>query len=383
MINKNPNRRELLKIIGSLAAVSIGGCQSLQKDSSNIDIDRKIGQMIMAGFRGLEIDNNHSIARDIKKYNLGGVILFDYDVPTKSEPRNIDSAEQIQALTNSLQACADNNLLIAIDQEGGRVCRLKEKYGFEPTVSHKVLGDKNDPEYTRKFSMKTAETLANLGINMNMAPVVDLATNPDNPVIAKLGRSFSADPEIVTRQAIAFIQGHHKKGVACCLKHFPGHGSSKSDSHLGLTDITETWNEIELGPYQNIIKAGNADAIMTGHLFNRKLDGNYPATLSKNILTGILRDKLDYDGVIISDDMQMGAIRQHYGLTESVEKSVLAGVDILLFANNSVYDPDIVPKGVGIIKKMLADNKISEARIDKSYRRVMKLKKCIWLNNIA
>ena len=373
-MDRNIARCSLLLIAGIIAIWTIGGCNHTDIKSCDKDIEQKIGQMIMVGFRGMDVDANDNIAKDISRYNLGGVILFDYDVPTKTAVRNIQSAEQVRKLTSSLQKLADGRLLIAIDQEGGRVCRLKEKYGFEPTVSHKELGEKNDLERTTEFSEKTANTLSELGINMNMAPVVDLAINPDNPVIAKLGRSFSADPEIVTANAKAFIEGHRRNGVLCCIKHFPGHGSSKADSHLGLTDITNTWQAIELEPYKKLIASDSVDTVMTGHLFNGKLDDKYPATMSEKILKGILREKLGYDGVIVSDDMQMGAIRKEYGLKEAVERAVLADVDILLFANNSEYDPEITGKAVNIVKNMLKNGVISKERIEKSYIRIQKLK---------
>ena len=376
-MDSNITRRELIKRAGIAAAISISGCSINRTSGQDLDLNKKIGQMIMVGFRGLEIDDSHSIVRDIREHNLGGVILFDYDVPSKSGTRNIKSPEQLRNLTSSLQKYANGKLIIAIDQEGGRVCRLKEKYGFEPTVSHKELGDKDDKELTYNFSKQTAKTLEAAGINMNMAPVVDLAINPDNPVIAKLGRSFSANPDIVAKHARAFIKGHLENNIACCIKHFPGHGSSMADSHKGLTDVTNTWQEIELEPYKKLIDAGEANAVMTGHLFNQKLDDKYPATMSEKIMKGILRNKLGYNGVIISDDMQMGAIRQQYGLEEAVKQAVLADIDILLFANNSVYDSGITGKAIAIIKGMLANKTISEERIERSYKRIMALKRCI------
>ena len=351
----------------------LSGC-SLKTVNDAAKLDQAIGEMLMIGFHGTAIDDNSPIVDKIQKQHIGGVILFNYDVPSQSEPRNITSPNQLKELTRQLQFYADNNLLIAIDQEGGKVARLKEKYGFAPTISHKQLGIINNSYFTSSYSDIAAAELADMGINLNMAPVVDLATNPSNPVIAAIGRSFSADQATVTRQALAYIEGHHNHKIACCLKHFPGHGSSTADSHLGLTDVTDTWTETELLPYKNIIASGQTDAIMTAHIFNSKLDQEYPATMSPAIIKSLLRNKLKYDGVIISDDMQMGAISQHYGLETAVQQAILADVDILLFANNSTYDTDISDKVILIIKEMLTNNTITPDRIYKSQQRIQNLK---------
>jgi beta-N-acetylhexosaminidase len=158
------------------------------------------------------------------------------------------------------------------------------------------------------------------------------------------------------------------------LKHFPGHGSSTADSHLGLVDVTNTWSRTELDPYRNLIGAGVVDATMTAHVFNRKTDGDNPATLSKPTISGILREELNYDGVVISDDMQMGAITEHYGFETAVQAAIEAGVDILVFANNSVYEEDIAARTGAFIKQLVQHGTVSEARIDTSYQRVQRLK---------
>ena len=329
----------------------------------------------MVGFRGLNLAPENPVAADIRDRKIGGMILFDYDVPTKTAVRNIQSPEQVTQLVRSLQQQAATPLFVAIDQEGGRVNRLKEKFGFPPTVSAQSLGTGNDPKATEQQAERTATTLEQLGLNLNFAPVVDLNTNPDNPVIGKIERSFSADPGIVTRHAEAWIAAHHRHNVLCALKHFPGHGSSRADSHLGFVDVTETWTKAELEPYRQLIKAGEADIVMTAHIFNAKLDPNVPATLSRPVIAGILRGELGYQGVVVSDDMQMKAISAHYGLETAIQKAVDAGVDILVFGNNSLFDPDIAQKAAAIIKQSVKEGKISSARIDESYQRIMKLKK--------
>jgi beta-N-acetylhexosaminidase len=264
--------------------------------------------------------------------------------------------------------------LVAIDQEGGQICRLKETFGFPATVSAQHLGRLNDLALTHEQATTIAKTLAQLGINLNLAPAVDLNTNPDNPTIGHRERSFSADPEVVTGHALEFIKAHHSQGVLCTLKHFPGHGSSTTDSHLGLVDVTKTWSAGELEPYANLIKAGQADAVMTAHVFNAKLDPEYPATLSKPTITGLLRQALNYDGVVISDDIQMGAIAHHYGFAAAVQAAIEAGVDLIAIANNSVYDESIVARTIALIKQLVHEGKIKETRIDESYHRIQRLK---------
>jgi beta-N-acetylhexosaminidase len=372
------SRRRFLKLsLGS--AVSLTAfplcCRPAQAEPARpATLDEKIGAMLIGGFRGIKSSPSLPVIRDLKQQHLGGVVLYDYDVPTHRALRNIQSPAQVKALISGLQAVSAVPLLITIDEEGGKISRLKEKYGFPPTVSAQRLGEKDDPAYTYRQAHRIAETLAGLGFNLNFAPVVDLNTNPGNPVIGKLERSFSANPDIVTRQALAFIKAHHAAGVGCTLKHFPGHGSSTGDSHTGFVDVTETWSPIELEPYKTIIHQGMADAVMTAHIYNAKLDSRYPATLSKPVITGILREKMGYQGVIISDDMQMGAIRKYYGFEKALRLAIEAGIDIILIANNSIYDGQALARAAAVIKRLVKQGKISTKRIDASYRRIRRLK---------
>ncbi|MHC4708717.1 MAG: glycoside hydrolase family 3 N-terminal domain-containing protein [Planctomycetota bacterium] len=198
--------------------------------------------------------------------------------------------------------------------------------------------------------------------------------NRFNPVIGWLDRSFSADPEVVTLHAGEFIRAHRQYGVLCALKHFPGHGSSTRDSHLGFTDISDTWSSKELGPYEVLIREELADVIMTAHVFNANLDAEFPATLSKPVLTDLLRDQLFFYGVVISDDMQMRAIRDHYGFVTALQRAIEAGVDIILISNNSVFEEDAASRAIAIIKNLVDEGKITSQRIDQSYLRIKKLK---------
>ena len=301
-------------------------------------------------------------------------MLFDYDVALQSPQRNIQSPGQVKGLVESLKNYSETPLLVLIDQEGGRVARLKERHGFQPTVSAQYLGETGGLDSTAFYASRTAKNLRELGINVNLAPVVDVNINPDNPVIGGIERSFSSDTLKVTEHAREFILQHRNQDVFTVLKHFPGHGSSTEDSHLGLTDVTATWSESELYPYRKLIEEGHAEMIMTAHVYNAKLDSIFPATLSKSVITGILRERLKFDGVIISDDMNMKAITDHYGFEQAIKHAVNAGVDVLTFGNNLIYDPDIAIKAHQIIKNSVLEGEISQERINESYNRVMKLK---------
>jgi len=363
--------------VGAVLAF-LAGCTETERVErtvpADVTLDVKIGQMIMVGFRGLDVNDNSPIVRDIIDRHIGGVVLFDYDVPTNTPLRNIESLTQLKELTAKLQAASTIPLLVAIDQEGGNVSRLKRSAGFPPTVSAQELGSINDLSLTCREADRIAKTLAELGINLNLAPVVDLNTNPDNPIIGRLGRSFSADPQVVANHAAEFIKAHRRYGVLCALKHFPGHGSSTGDSHLGLTDVTNTWSSDELIPYRNLIREGLADVIMSAHIYNANLDPDFPATLSRPILTDLLRKQLSYDGVIISDDVQMRAIADRYGFEIALQAAIKAGVDIILIANNSVFDEDAASHAIAVIRKLIRQGKISPQRINESYRRIKKLK---------
>jgi beta-N-acetylhexosaminidase len=340
-------------------------------------LDEKIGQMLMIGFRGSELSDDNHIIYDIKNLNIGGVVLYDFDLFSNGEmQRNITSPEQVKSLCTDLQTLNDSKLLISIDQEGGRVNRLKTTYGFPKVgVSTQYLGTLNNLDSTRYYANLTANLLKGLGINFNYAPVVDLNINPKSPAIGGIERSYSKDTKVVTEHATAVLDVYKKYGIIGCLKHFPGHGSAAADSHLGITDITKTWQESELIPYKNLIASGKVEMIMTAHVYNANLD-TFPATLSKTIINDILREQLGWQGIIISDDMHMGAIAQHYGLEIAIEKAINAGVDILMFSNNSrdFYDAKAATKAIAIIKKLLKEGKITEAQIDKSYQKIIKLK---------
>jgi beta-N-acetylhexosaminidase len=354
---------------------SASGAGSEQAPGQNTPtLEEMIGRMIIVGFRGTEVDESSKIIKDINRYGIGGVILYDYDMPSDSFPRNILNPQQLKKLTEDLKKITRTDLLVAIDAEGGYGNRLKEKYGFIKIKSAQEMG-KDSPENTFLEASLLGEELSQLGINLNFAPVVDVNINKNNPIIGKTQRSFSDDPEKVYEHAAAFIDAMHRYNIITTIKHFPGHGSSTGDSHLGLTDITDTYNgEVELLPYKKLIRDNKVDIIMTAHIINRNIDPDNPATLSHVFLKDILRNSLNYNGVIISDDMQMGAIAGYFDFEEAIVKAINAGCDMLLFSNNGGnYDGDIARKIVGVISSAVNNGKISEEKIIDSYNRIKEL----------
>jgi beta-N-acetylhexosaminidase len=349
-------------------------CFNYFQNKNDQDLRNKIGQMVILGFRGTEVNEDSYISKVVKELNIGGVILFDYDVPSKSSPRNIINPEQTKELIANIKKYATIPLFISVDAEGGLINRLKPKYGFISIMSPKEMGEAG-AEITSDEARKISSELKELGFNMNFAPVVDVDINPDNPVIGGLERSFSSDPEKVTNEAKIFIEEQTKNNIISVAKHFPGHGSSENDSHLGMVDVTKTYQEEELIPYKELQEEGILDVVMTAHIMNTNIDENYPATLSPNFLQTILREEIGFDGVIVSDDMQMKAIADNYGFDESVIMAVNAGCDILILSNNnSVYDEQLPYKTIDVIYNAVKNGKISIDKVNESYGKIMQLK---------
>lgn len=362
-------------LISLLLITSLIGCQKADPEPSEEIIDpQRLGQMIMVGFRGTELLEDSTIYRDLSERNISGVVLFDRDVITGNRSRNIEDATQLMHLSNDIIAATPNSPFIAVDQEGGLVSRLKESKGFPRSVSAEYLGDLDNEDSTRHYARIMAQEFMVVRTNTNFAPVVDVNTNPDNPVIGELERSFSSDPEKVAEHAGYVIDEYSKEGILSVLKHFPGHGSSTSDSHLGFTDVTDTWDPKELIPYKKLFAEKDIRAVMTAHIFNANIDSVWPATLSEKTINGLLRDSLGFEGVVFSDDMQMDAIRAEYGLETAIQQAINAGVDVLIFGNNLHYEPDIAERAIGIIQKLLREGKIEKETVEKSIARIDSLK---------
>lgn len=356
--------------------------------TANIDgmsLREKIGQMLIIGFEGDRVNNDSPIIKSIEEDNIGGVILFDYNFQTKTFDKNIKSPKQLKALNKALQSQAQRvnvkynrpnlPLIISVDYEGGRVNRLKTEYDFPETFSAVEFSKLSMPDAMNR-ARQMAVTLKSNGFNVDFAPVLDVNVNPDNPVIGKLGRSYSSDPAQVTESSSLMAKALKEEGIGCVYKHFPGHGSSSCDSHLGFVDVTQTWQEYELMPYQALVShMDNKDMIMSAHIVNRQLDpSGLPATLSKPILTDLLRHKLGFNGVIITDDMQMKAISEHYGLEESLVLAINAGADMFIFGNQLVKEPMKAKMLIDLIEKNVKNDTISQSRIDEAFSHIVQLK---------
>ena len=334
--------------------------------------------MLVVGFRGTALPPGDPFLQAIAAGELGGVILFDRDQLTGTAGRNVTSPAQLTALTGSLRAAALRGsvgaaLIIAVDQEGGTVARLNPGNGYPATPSEAVLGAQNDLAHTTDVAVLTAITLAGAGIDFNLAPVVDLNLNPANPAIGALGRSFSADPAVVIAQATAVIQAQRGAGIRMAIKHFPGEGSATGNTDKGVVDVTSTWTDLELRPFRALIAARLPEAVMVGHIVNGQLDPHRPASLSRPTVTDLLRGQLGWDGVVVSDDLQAPAITQQYGNGEAIALAIEAGVDLLLFANQQIYDPDLVAHVIEIVLGFVTSGRLTEARINESETRIVRL----------
>lgn len=280
---------------------------------------RLCGQLVLAGFHGHEASAD--VRRLLREFGFGGVILF---------ARNVDSPEQVAELVRELQslardAGADLPLLVAVDQEGGRVQRMRAPWTVWPPA--RALGRAGSEELARQVGAALAAELKACGIGLDLAPVLDVDTNPKNPVIGD--RSLSDDPEVVARLGAAFIQGLQDGGVAGCAKHFPGHGDTGVDSHLELPCVDHSparLDEVELRPFRRAIEAGVA-AVMTAHILVRELDADWPATLSGRVVGELLRGKLGWDGPLLTDDLEMKAVDGRWGAAELAVRAVRAGCD--------------------------------------------------------
>lgn len=351
----------------------------------DISLREKIGQMLIMGFDGKTVNESSSVVHEIDNENIGGVILFDYNFQTKSFDKNIESPQQVRCLNQDLQRFNEmanrkhkrpsSPLFISVDYEGGHVNRLKEKYGFPLTQSAADVA-KMSLEDAGRIAQGMAETLKSVGFNVNFVPMMDVNVNPNNPIVGQLARSFSEDPNVVADYAAVYARELRQAGIQCVYKHFPGHGSSTSDSHLGFVDVTETWQDDELTPYRRLLNTDHAfGMVMTAHIINRRLDAEgLPATLSRPMLTGLLREQLKYDGVIISDDMQMKAISEHYGLEQALTMAINAGVDMFIFGNQLSDQPQAAKDIIDIIEAQVISGGIASQQIEASYRRIMLLK---------
>lgn len=323
-------------------------------------IDEKIGQLIIAGFDGTTV-NDELRSLILEKY-VGGVILFS---------KNVESASQVVELNNEIKEINKVNkspIFISVDEEGGLVSRMPSEFKDIPTNSDIAKYDDEDLSYN--IGKVIGEEISSLGFNMDFAPVLDINSNPDNPVIGN--RSFGDNEAIVSKLGIATMKGLKDSNIIATVKHFPGHGDTSVDSHVGLPVVEndlERLKSFELVPFQKAIDEG-VDMVMVSHIMLPKIDENDPATLSKTIVTDILRKDMNYNGVVVTDDMTMGAIINNYDIGEAAVKSINAGVDIVMVC----HQYENVTKVIDAIKEAVNNGSITEERIDKSVERILKLK---------
>lgn len=320
--------------------------------------------MLVCGFPGTTLAADDPIIRAIHDDGLGGVILF---------ARNIESPAQLAQLTSRLRAAAgERPLLIAIDQEGGAVARLNPDNGFPATPSAAKVGRRNDMGHAREVGSAIGRILADAGINLNLAPVVDLNVNPANPSIGALDRSFSANPEVVVAMAEAVIGGQRESGVLTTLKHFPGLGSATGDTDREFVDITATWTDSELEPFRGLIDSGNADLVMVSNALNGQLDMRNPASLSAPT-HNVLRDDLGWEGVVITDDLMAGALTDNFAPDEVLRRAIHAGNDLLLLANTARDAGDVAQPALDAIEAMVSSGQLDEQLIDAAGTRITRL----------
>lgn len=344
-------------------------CHSFQATDEHKANLSDIGEMIMIGFRGVNSDDNWTIrvASEIENKTIGGVVFYAYNIENKTQFKN---------LTNYFIS-KSKTVLLSIDEEGGKVQRLAPSKGFTGYQTAQYIAQNSSEQEAYNEYLSMAKQLKEYNINYNFAPVVDLSINKESPIIAQLGRSYSDNPQTVANYAEQLIIAHNKAGVLTSLKHFPGHGSAAGDTHKGLTDATAVWQEKELEPYKLLINQNLANSIMVSHIVNQNIDTK-PASLSKKTID-ILRNNLNYDGVVISDDLQMGAIANEYDLKFVVVEAINAGNDILLFSNYFNPRPELATDVKNIIIQAINDGTISKENVLKSIQRIKKMKQTIGL----
>jgi beta-N-acetylhexosaminidase len=360
----------------------------------NVDtaLQRKIGQLLAVGIHGTDLSDARiqQVIQQAEAGLIGGVIIYRY---------NIVNREQLTELLQGLQrAKTQFPLLVFVDQEGGKIQRIDSSLGFHDTPSAQDIANSATVAQARQIYADLGQELHATGFNVDLAPCVDLDDDPSCPAIGQLARSYGTDPELVADYGQAMINGLKDHGVFSCIKHYPGHGRARGDSHTGLLDITNTWSAVELEPFKRLVERGVVDAVMTSHLVHQDVDHGTPVTFSRHWLQR-LRNEVGFDGLIVADDLHMGAIISHYSLSETVIQGLNAGLDQLMFSNNplaaqpqgirhdvqadveqvvtgqwQVPDPGLPEKINSAVLSAISDGRLTRDVIEHAYQRVTALK---------
>ncbi|MCP3029816.1 beta-N-acetylhexosaminidase [Halobacillus sp. A1] len=334
---------------------------SIKETMTSMSIEEKIGQMLMFGFEGTQV--NEETRKLIEDNHIGGLILF---------KNNITSSKQLVELNNQIKEMNEEHhdipIFTSVDEEGGLVSRMPPEIINLP--DSKEIGDSQDEQLAYQVGEAIGERVGAFGFNMTMAPVLDINSNPSNPVIGK--RAFGDNEEMVSKMGIEEMKGIQSKSIIPVVKHFPGHGDTDVDSHLGLPVVhhgLERLRQMELVPFQNAVNQ-QADMTMVAHIMLPEIDSEFPSSLSKKVITNILREELKFNGVVITDDMTMGAITENYDIGEASVRAVLAGNDIVLVCHGH----ENKKRAVSSLTKAVKNGTISEERIDESVERILHLK---------
>jgi len=336
------------------------GTDPIKERLDSMTLDEKIGQMVIVGFDGY--DMNDRIKQLVEEYHAGGFIFY---------KANIRDASQLIDLINSMKKANAGNavpLFFSVDEEGGRISRMPDDFKKFPT--NKAIGELNNGDLSFEIGCAIAQEIKAFGFNMDFAPVLDINSNPKNPVIGD--RSFGSNAGVVSELGVETMKGIQSEEVISVVKHFPGHGDTSVDSHIGLPRVDndlERLKGFELVPFAKAIKNG-ADAVMVAHILLPEIDPEYPATMSKTIITDILKKDMKFDGVVVTDDMTMGAIIENYKIEDAAVKSVEAGSDIVLVCHEFEKETAVIQA----LKRAVENGTIPEERVNESVYKILKLK---------
>ena len=360
--------RPALLLLAVAAVLMAAG--TTRSDAEAASMDEVYGQLLIVGFTGSTPDDPgvSQASEDLRRGLVGGLIVFERNV--------VDEAQLAALLAHLRRVPSAQPPFLAVDQEGGAVQRLSRLDSLRGAPSARWIGANASPSQAQALYGRMARRMAALGFNLNLAPVVDLDFGWRNPVIGRLQRSYGSNPEVVARYASAFVEAHRTHGVLTALKHWPGHGSSVVDPHVAVADVTDTWRETERTPFAALLKAGKADMVMTGPVHHRDWgegDGR-PASLSPAAIQLALRQKLAFEGVVVTDDLQMESALAGRSLGEAVVLALAAGNDIVLIANMLEYQADVARYGVEAIRRAVADGRLDAEALKASHQRVVALK---------